>query len=85
MVATRDFIVTDVPQDLTANSRALALASDQRWSIQNVDPRSRVFIRVAKKDEILRSVRSATLSLLENFGLPYGGRRGRHLGVVARR
>ena len=45
MVATRDFIVTDVPQDLTANA-ALALASGERWSIQNVDPRSRVFIRV---------------------------------------
>ena len=43
MPGTMDFVATGEPRDLIA---ALSLATGTMYSVQNVDPASRVFIRI---------------------------------------
>ncbi|MCY4468371.1 MAG: hypothetical protein OXC08_06585 [Thiotrichales bacterium] len=44
MAGSLDHVVTDAPADLVS---ALSLTVGQAYSIQNVDPRDRVFVRIA--------------------------------------
>ena len=44
MAAATDYLVTETPADLVS---ALSLRTGQSYSIQNIDPRERVYLRIA--------------------------------------